>query len=531
MIRSPGVPRVAGLALVMTLSAVLIGCRGSAVVIPVEQRTVIDRQVVEYPTGFVLTSYIERLQSPTAFAFDTDDPEHAGTVIVAEGGLGDDEQPRLVGFRPDGSQFQLYPRAGRFSTLNPFGGRDRLYGPIGGLCISKGEVFVTHRDANGRGVVSAIDYTGARRTVVGELPAQGDHAVTAIVINPINDRLYFGVGSATNSGVVGIDNWELGWPAVYRGFCDQSHVDLKLLGYRFDTPDPAGGFFGAPDTAVSAPFQPFGSSNQTRIRRAANGRPTSSIYSVSREGGDLRVEAHGIRNPVGLVFNEFGSLFATNQGMQLRGTRPVKDDPDVVVRVPLGGATWFGFPDFSADLLPVSDPRFQPDAAMLLKTGYPELGAVIDHGASGLTPPDRNTLLRGVFLPLSGASGMDVVPERGGFRDYRGNLVVALSGDRAPFATSRRPLVAPVGYRVMRVDPETRQVRDFVFNASALPASRMKGRVVALERPVDVKFGPDGALYILDLGRVRFDGGAPKPDARTGRVFRLAPVETPGTQP
>jgi glucose/arabinose dehydrogenase len=515
----------------VALAVVLAGCRGNAVFVPIEQRTVIDRQVVEYPTGFALTLIIDRLQAPTAIAFDTDDPEHAGTVIVAEGGLGDDEQPRLVGFRPDGSQFQIYPKVGRLASLNPFGGRDRLYGPIGGLCVSRGEIFVTHRDATGRGVVSAITYAGVRRTVVGELPAQGDHSVTAVVVNPINDRLYFGVGSATNSGVVGIDNWERGWVAVHRNFCDQSFVDLKLLGYRFDTPDPAGGFFGSPDTAVSAPYQPFGSSNQTRIRKAANGRPTSAIYSVSREGGDLRVEAHGIRNPAGLVFNEFGALFATNQGMELRGTRPVKDDPDVVVRVPLGGATWFGGFDFSADLLPISDPRFQPEVEMILRTGYPELGALIDHAASGLTPPDRNTLLRGVFLPLSGAAGMDVVPARGGFRDYRGNLIVALSGDRAPFATSGRPLVAPVGYRVMRVDPETRQVRDFVFNASALPASRMKGKVVALERPVDVKFGPDGALYILDLGRVRFDASGPKPESRTGRVFRLSPVEAPSTQP
>lgn len=528
MMQYPASRQIGRLATLLLLATVLVGCRGSAVVVPPEARLAIDRRVVEYPSGFALTPFIDRLRAPTAFAFDFDDPDHAGTLVVAESGL--EDQPRLIGFRPDGTQFPIYPRTGRLSALNPFPRQDRLFGPVGGLCISKGEIFVTHRDGQGRGVLSAIRYDGTRRAVVGELPAQGDHSVTSVVLNPINDRLYFGVGSATNSGVVGIDNWERGWVAAHRDFCDQSFVDLKLLGYRFDTPDPSGGFFGASETAVSAPFQRFGSSNQTRIRRALNGRPTSAIYSVSREGGDLRVEAHGIRHPAGLVFNEFGSLFASNQGMELRGTRPVKDDPDVVVRVPLGGATWFGFPDYSADQLPISDPRFQPEVEMILRTGYPELGALIDHNASGLTPPDRNTLLRGVFLPLSGAAGMDVVPGRGDFRDFRGNLVVALSGDRAPFATSGRPLVAPVGHKVMRVDPDARQVRDFVFNASALPASRMKGKPLALERPIDVKFGPDGALYILDLGEVRFEAGQPQPIKRTGRVFRLAPIESPTTQ-
>lgn len=529
MMRCPAGRQLVGLASLLWIAIALAGCRGSPVVLPSGQRLPIDRRVVEYPSGFVLTGFIDRLHAPTAFAFDFDDERHAGTLVVAEYGL--EDEPRLVGFRPDGEQFQIYPRTTRLSALNPFPRGDRLHGPVGGLCISKGEIFVTHRDEQGRGVLSAIRYDGTRRTVVGELPAQGDHAVTAVVLNPINDRLYFGVGSATNSGVVGIDNWEQGWVATHRDFSDQPFVDLKLLGYRFDTPNPAGGFFGASETAVSAPYQPFGSSNQTRIRRVANGRPTAAIYSVSRDGGDLRVEAHGIRHPAGLVFNEFGSLFASNQGMELRGTRPVKDDPDAIVRVPLGGATWFGFPDFSADLLPISDPRFQPEVQMILRTGYPELGSLIDHVASGLTPPDRNTLLRGVFLPLSGAAGMDAVPSRGGFRDFRGNLVVALSGDRAPFATSGRPLVAPVGYKVVRVDPDARQVRDFVFNASALPASRMKGKVMALERPIDVKFGPDGALYILDLGRVSFETGSPRPVKRTGRVFRLAPTEPPTTQP
>jgi hypothetical protein len=50
---------------------------------------------------------------------------------------------------------------------------------------------------------------------------------------------------------------------------------------------------------------------------------------------------------------------------------------------------------------------------------------------------------------------------------------------------------------------------------------------MALERPVDVKFGPDGSLYILDMGRMEVKNGKERIFAATGQVFRLVPVEVP----
>ena len=37
---------------------------------------------------------------------------------------------------------------------------------------------------------------------------------------------------------------------------------------------------------------------------------------------------------------------------------------------------------------------------------------------------------------------------------FNGQVIVALSGDRAPFATSGRKLKGPTGYRIVRVDNE-----------------------------------------------------------------------------
>jgi glucose/arabinose dehydrogenase len=55
--------------------------------------------------------------------------------------------------------------------------------------------------------------------------------------------------------------------------------------------------------------------------------------------------------------------------------------------------------------------------------------------------------------------------------------------------------------------------------------------VDALERPCDVKLGPDGALYILDMGRMQVKNGKEVYTARTGQIFRLSPTTPQTTAP
>jgi glucose/arabinose dehydrogenase len=217
----------------------------------------------------------------------------------------------------------------------------------------------------------------------------------------------------------------------------------------------------------------------------------------------------------------------TNNGMDLRGTRPVKDDPDVLLKLSPG--QWYGWPDFSADLNPIAESRYQPPQEMILARGYPENSFLIDHVGSGLSNPSpfKDQLLFGMFPALSGAAKMDFVPSSGPFKEYRGSAIIALGGDRSPFATANRKLKAPVGFKVMRVDPDDRQAREFIRNTDGVPASMIKPRVEALERPVDVKFGPDGKLYILDFGRMEVRGGKESVTAGSGRVFVLEPVTDP----
>jgi len=499
----------------------LPGCAPGPRLLPTNEQTPIDRRFVEYPSGFQLRPLVRNLTAPTAIAFDED-----GVLFVAEGGLNGDE-PRIFGFRPaDGSRVDIYPTSTR---LVPFGlvkPGFHIYGPVGGIAAGDGKVFVSHRDADGLGVITAFGYDGSHTTVVSDLPAQGDYGVTDVLLH--EGRLYFGVGTATNSGVVGIDNWAVGWVKDHPKTCDRSYLDLKLHGRRFDTPNPAAGLLGGSDIAVTGPFQPFGTSNQTLIPKDPNGKPNGAIYTVNPLGGGLRVFAHGLHNPRGLAWHEY-RLYATNDGMELRGTRPVMNDPDVLLWITPD--TWYGWPDFSADLMPISDPRFQPTPLDLIaRTGYPDLSFLIDHETSGLVMyrPDasrRIALIQGVFPSLSGAAKLCFVEAaQPAFKEFAGNAIVALCGDRYPFATSGQKLKAPVGYKVCRVDIDTHQVFDFIRNTKGLPAHMLEEKPEALERPIDVKFGPDGALYVLDFGHMEMRGGTEKPTSRSGRIFKLAPI-------
>ena len=239
--------------------------------------------------------------------------------------------------------------------------------------------------------------------------------------------------------------------------------------------------------------------------------------------------------PRGLVFNESGNLYATNDGMEMRGTRPVKNDPDALLRIFRGGQVWYGFPDYSSDMRPISDGTFQPPAEIIVPTGYPELARVIDHESSGLLPPDPKLLL-GTFEPMSGAAKIAVVPDQpiDAFKPFRGKAIIALSGDRAPFANFGKPLETSPGYmlKVVDLDPDTKQApADFVANTRRIPASKIRSADYELERPIDAKFGPDGALYIVDFGQLTVNEGHEKTHSRTGRVYRLGPPATATTNP
>jgi glucose/arabinose dehydrogenase len=494
------------------------GCINQPALLPLAQRKPFDRRSVEFPSGYVLTPLVRGLNCPTALCFDADRDD----LLVAESGI-DGSEPHIFGYHlSDGSYFSLYPFK-RTVSFYPTG--FVIYGPVGGMVVHDGRVYVSHRDRDGRGVITAFGYDGTHATIVANLPAQGDYGVTDLVVN--KGRLFFGIGTATNSGVVGLDNWDAGWLKHHPDVCDQAYswdnppAPLVLNGPRFDTPNPRAGL-GQPDIVVTTPFQPFGHSNQSRIRPATI--PNGAVCSVALDdGGDVQVLATGLHNPRGLAVDEFDHMYATNDGIQLRGTRPVAGDPDVLINV--SANRWYGWPDFTTNGNSVTDPRYAPPISFLVKTGYSELGPLINADASDLhLPKPFDANLAGVFPSLSGAAKLDFVPATGPFARFRGSAVVALDGDRAPYASGGLPLLGFVGGKVDLVDVYGRRVHDFIFNTAGKPASRQDYGTVALERPCDAKFGPDGALYILDFGQMENDSAVPRYHNGTGAIYKLDAV-------
>lgn len=503
----------------LILTALGIGCTPTPRILTADEQHIIDRSLVEYPANFELRRYMTNLTAPTAIAFDED-----GSLLVAQGER--DDEPAIFRVSKAGKLELFYPRDRRFPFNFPVTGW-RMYGPIGGMVVYKGEVYVSHRDANGFGVITALDHKGHHRTVVAELPAQGDYGVTDLAIDSTG-RLFFGVGTATNSGVVGLDNWGVGWVLEHPQFHDVPWHDLFLFGYRFDSPNPMAGLFGPADIAVTGPFQAFNQATQLRVPGAISGKPSGAICSVSPQGGPIRVEGYGIHNPRGIAFDNYNQPYFTDTGMELRGTRPINKDPDALLRLVLG-QTWYGWPDYSRDLVRISEKQFQPPAELISRTGYPEgVRSLIDERDSGLTPPVRDTLLNATFAWMSGAAKLQFAPADWPFRSVAGNAVVALSGDRAPFATDGRQLVGPGGYRVVWVDMERHSIHDLIRNTALLPRSRVNPKMGdLLERPIDPIFAPDGTLYILDFGHMEVRDGKERIERGTGQIFRLIPPREP----
>jgi glucose/arabinose dehydrogenase len=248
---------------------------------------------------------------------------------------------------------------------------------------------------------------------------------------------------------------------------------------------------------------------------------TGSIYRVAPGTGRPELVAWGFRNPVALAVDDGGQLYVGMHGADVRSTRPVAEDPDAVYRVRQGG--WYGWPDFSADLQPITVPRYSPPVKFFGK-GHEKLAFVIDHAASGLEAPDRS-LLVAATEPHAALGGMTFVPPGSGpFARFAGRLLVSEMGDFKPLTDPVKP-AERAGFHVEMIDVATGRRSIFARNrgeGSSQPASALDLED-GFERPVDVKVGPDGLIYVLDFGVFNVEG-EPKAFPKTGKVFRIEPV-------
>jgi glucose/arabinose dehydrogenase len=234
--------------------------------------------------------------------------------------------------------------------------------------------------------------------------------------------------------------------------------------------------------------------------------------------GTIKVHAWGFRNLIGLAWNkQTGEMYAAENGYDVRGLRPVNDEIDASLKIK-SDVFWYGVPDFSAGREPLTNPKFEAPEdlmAMVVIDGEEqgkELGFVINHEASGLTPPDRSVVL-GRHEFNSSPSLLDVAPESWG--EWSGDVFVAEWGDLAPPTNPLRG----------ENNPASGSLEPFVRNRQPGPASTQGMPGEGIERPFDVKFGPDGAMYIVDYGVVDINMDKAPPyvyRANTGAIWKVS---------
>lgn len=409
--------------------------------------------------GYHLHLVADQFSTPVGIAVGERDQ-----LFIAEAGTSPGTQPRVLAVHGPKSRKTL---ASDFPA------------PLTGLVWHKGKLYVAYR-----GGVDVLDpATGLHHPILSNLPAQGDYANAALAIGP-DDQLYIGIGSATNAGVVGLDNIQRGWVKLHPETADIPCGDVTLKGTNFSvanplTPDPQ-------DMAATGAFSPFGKTT-ARLQAILGALPcTGAILRANLDGSNLALVAWGLRYPAGLAFGPDRQLYATVQGFEERGSRPIPGDGEHLYRIDEG--RWYGWPDFAGGV-PVAAAQFQ-------KPSMPVTALLASPPGVPPTPVTS-------FPPGSDPAGLVFPSDRFG---TRGEALVALSGPR--------------GGTLARVNPRTGAVTPF--------ASRNQPGAM----PVALTAAPDGSIYLADQGTASSGDHAAGARPGSGSVWRITPNRPAhGTRP
>lgn len=421
---------------------------------------------------------------------------------------------------------------------------------------SRQGVFGALGPKNSSRIVEVDPDKGTVTELVTNLPT-GDHPTEQLIVK--DGFLYWSQGSATNSGVVGHDNGAaVGGGVDTNTQHDVPCEDVTLSGNNFDSGDGhlTGGFVNHGQNVSSGQVvKAFDGASQS-------GMCTGAILraNLSDPQGSVEPVSWGYRNPFGLRFAPQdhplqGGLLITENGEDERGARPVNNAPDRL-QVHRGDKLdyhgWpdrFGFLESSQTVFtPIGGPQDDNPAAV----GKPVLPIL-------QFPPQKVVAPIALEPADDAAVGFDFVPSDFAGAGNPGNAVSvgdALITREGDFGFSRANGEPEAGHDIERVQflssSQISQER-FIFNCRAAdqvqaPNSSTKicknpadqafaEQIHGINRPVDGKFGPDGAFYLVDFGAVR-DVGQSDPDTKfqvagdgplvqiphTGVIWRISKV-------
>ena len=446
----------------------------------------------ELPNGFTAQIVTTGLNYPTSIEFDD-----RGVMYIAEAGESPGDEASLA------RVLRCIPQGPGTLTFEVVA--DQLAAPVNDILWHNGRLYISHR-----GKISVVD-GGRVRDIVTGLPSMGDHTNNQMAAGP-DGKIYFGQGTATNSGVVGIDNFFLGWLHRHPNVRDIPAKDLKLTDdVSFESPDLLSFFTKQESKKIkTGAFQAFGKTSNDRTIKGET-KANGTILRMNADGSDLEVFAWGLRNPYGLKWSADGKLYCSESTLDDRGSRPVANVPDCIWEIKEDA--WYGWPDYGAGV-PVTDARFKP------KEGPAPKFLMKEH------PKVEKPLFE--TDPHASAVKFDFSPG-GAFGENQ--MYLALHGDLSPITGSAPPNM--MSYMVARIDMKTWKAEPF-FRArkDALgPEGFEHVATAGPRRPIAVRIAPRGdAMYVVDFGSIAMlptaIGPSPKSFPGTGTIWAITPAAT-----
>jgi glucose/arabinose dehydrogenase len=532
-------------------------------------------QDIVVPAGYKVEVFAKGLNFPTDVAFLGN--KGSFQVVVLESGTGlpsrcnDNTKVPAAGggflskFAPNNPftpNLLIFDRngnkvAGPLGKPTPSGGGFQPDGPAIGLAFEHdtgGALFATDSNQGVRGAPGAANntsrissvnlQTGTVTPVIVGLPT-GDHPTEQILVK--DGWLYWSQGSATNAGVTGHDNG--GGGNQHEIACEQ----ITLSDAVFDSGDHlTSGYSNHGVQRKNAVVPAF--ENATRrgmctgaILRARISNPMDTIEPV----------AWGFRNPYGIRFSPNdhplkGQLLISENGEDERGARPVNNAPDriAIARQNQDGTPeyhgWpdrFGFLDSTQSVFnPIGgggDDLF-PDIARIKAENTP-----VRHVLA--FPPRPPVAPIGLEPADVAAVGLDFAP-----KSFLGGVVTpnaVLLGREGDFGFSPENGSPAAGHDIELINftnsgnPFEISLSRFAFNCpkasqthapDGSPTCRVEanqaftGRLRGINRPTTLRFGPDGAAYLVDYGAVRDPGGS-DPASQFADPDDAPLVQIPGT--
>jgi hypothetical protein len=502
------------------------------------------------PAGFTVSVFAKDLNFPVGIAFLGN--SHKFDVYVLESGHGlpsicNDETTVVGGtfsatnpFTPDILVFDQSGTKIRGPLAKPTaaGGGLAPHGPSIGIAFENGfqggTLFVTDSNQairtpgaqnNSSRIVMVNPSTGTVTPFITGLPT-GDHPAEQMAFR--DGWIYWSQGSTTNSGVVGRDNG---------GGANQHDIACQDIVLSNNVFDSGGGVktsgysdFGHPRPGAHVP------AHEGRSDGACDGAILRARLNSKNPQSTIEPFSWGYRNPYGLRFAPDdhalkGGLFVSENGEDERGARPTNNSPD---RLQLaqqnrdGSPDYHGWPDrfgfldsTQAVFNPVGGPGDDNPAAVV---GKPVQSVL----AFPPQPPVAPLALEPADVAVV---GLDFVPDSFvGGPVKQGAALVSREGD---FGFSKGNGTPEAGHDVELVnfsrpgEPLQLKLSRFAFNTTGDQAFTDDG-VRGINRPTDLKFGPDGCAYLVDYGAVR-DFGQSDPATKFVTPADAPLVQIPGT--